>query len=42
MKAISSYDNIRHQVVDAHTRANDNVNQVKNDLAKKHIRFDFS
>ena len=42
MKAISSYDNIRHQVVDAHTRANDNVNQVKNNLAKTRISFDFS
>ena len=42
MKAISSYDNIRHQVVDAHTKGSDNVNQVKNSLAKKKIRFDFS
>jgi hypothetical protein len=42
MKAISGYDNIKHQVMEHHNRASDNIHDIKNNLGKKHIRFDFS
>ena len=42
MKALSGYDNIRGHVMENHDRVMNDVNSIKNNLAKKKISFDFA
>ena len=42
MKALPGYDTIRGHVLEGHDRVVDDVNNVKNHLAQKNVRFDFS
>jgi hypothetical protein len=41
-KALTSYDTIRNNVLENHDRVIKDVNNVKNNLAKKNVKFDFS
>ena len=42
MKALTGYDTIRGHVMEGHDRVVNDVNNVKNHLAQKNMRFDFS
>ena len=41
-KAVSGYDNIKHHVMEQHGKLESSVNQVKHNLGKKHVNFDFA
>lgn len=42
MKAVSGYDNVKQHVLEQHGKVEDNVNQVRHNLGKKHVNFDFA
>ena len=42
MKALTGYDNIKSHVLESHDRVINDVNNVKNNLAKKSVKFDFA
>ena len=42
MKALTGYDTIRGHVMEGHDRVVNDVNNVKNHLAQKNMRFDFT
>ena len=42
MKALTGYDTIRGHVMEGHDRVANYVNHIRNTLAKKHVKFDFS
>ena len=41
MKALSGYDTIRNNVMEHHDRVINDVNNVRNNLVKKKVDFDF-
>ena len=41
MKALNGYDTIRSNVMDQHDRVINDVNNVRNNLVKKKVNFDF-
>ena len=41
MKALNGYDTIRSTVMDQHDRVINDVNNVRNNLVKKNVNFDF-
>ena len=41
MKALTGYDNIRNNVLEHHDRVVNDVNNIKNNLVKKNVNFDF-
>ena len=41
MGALNGYDTIRSNVLENHDRVINDVNKVKNNLVKKHVKFDF-
>ena len=42
MKALTGYDTIKGHVMEGHDRVMNDVNTIKNTLAKKNVKFDFS
>ena len=42
MKALTGYDTIKGHVMEGHDRVINDVNNIKNTLAKKNVKFDFS
>lgn len=42
MKALTGYDTIKSHVMEGHDRVMNDVNNVKNTLAKKNVKFDFT
>jgi hypothetical protein len=42
MEALTGYDTIRGHVMEGHDRVINDVNNIKNTLAKKNVKFDFS
>ena len=42
MKALTGYDTIKSHVLENHDRVINDVNNVKNNLAKKSVKFDFA
>jgi len=42
MKALIRYDTIKSHVLENHDRVINDVNNVKNNLAKKSVKFDFA
>jgi riboflavin synthase alpha subunit len=42
MKALTGYDTIKGHVMEGHDRVMNDVNNIKNTLAKKNVKFDFS
>ena len=42
MNALTGYDTIRGHVMEGHDRVANDVNNIKNTLAKKNVKFDFS
>ena len=42
MTALTGYDSIRGQVMEGHDRVMNDVNNVKNRLVQKNVRFDFT
>ena len=42
IKALSGYDNIRNQAMEAHDGIENNINSLRNNLAKKNIKFNFA
>ena len=41
MKALNGYDSIRNNVMEHHDRVINDVNNVRNNLVKKKVNFDF-
>ena len=42
MKAVSGYDNIRHNVMENHDRVVNYINKVKNNLRQKNLNFEIA
>ena len=42
MKALTGYDTIKGHVMEGHDRAMNDASTIKNTLAKKNVKFDFS
>ena len=42
MKAVSGYDNIRHNVMENHDRVVNDINKVKNNLRQKNLNFEIA
>jgi hypothetical protein len=42
MKALTSYDTIKSNVMQNHDKVVNDINNVRDTLAKKHVRFDFA
>lgn len=43
MKAVSGYDTIKNQVLEHHGKLENNINQIKNNLGKRHhVNFDIA
>ena len=41
IKALSGYDNIRSQAMETHDGIENNINNLRNNLAKRNIKFNF-